>query len=57
MKDKIERAYDALVGYCQKRTWCEQGCRFHVNDSCIFQEEIPPVDWDKIRRGELDERK
>ena len=52
MKDKIEKAYDTLIGYCKKRTWCEQGCRFYVKNVCVFQNELAPVDWDEARKGE-----
>lgn len=50
MKDKIEKAFDTIIGYCQKRTFCENGCRFYVEGFCIFQKELPPVDWRRERK-------
>lgn len=50
MKDKIEKAFDTLIGYCQKRAFCETGCRFYVEGFCIFQKELPPVDWRRERK-------
>ena len=50
MKDEIEKAFDTLIGYCQKRTFCEDGCRFYVESSCLFQKQLPPVDWQRERR-------
>ena len=50
MKDKVEKAFDTLKGYCQKRVSCENGCRFYVEGICIFQQELPPVDWGRERK-------
>lgn len=51
MKDRIEKAFDVLVGYCEKRYACENGCRFYVDGICIFQEETPPIDWKRLRKS------
>lgn len=44
MKDCIERAFQQLRGYCNKKPNCDN-CRFVDNEgSCVMYKTVP-VDW------------
>ena len=53
-KSEIEKAFNRIIGYCDKHTDCSEGCVFYVEDGkrdvCFFANtgcEAPPCDWEK----------
>jgi len=52
MKDRVDKAFETIKGYCLKRTSCGDGCRYNGEDGCVFQRHEPPVDWESPRNNQ-----
>ena len=48
MKDRVDKAFEALKGYCSKRISCD-GCRYDNQGICALNENVP-VDWKKPKK-------
>ena len=49
MKDRIDRAFETLKGYCAKRIDCV-GCRHDNKGACELNINLP-VDWKKPEKN------
>ena len=49
MKDRIDRAFETLKGYCSKRAFCDR-CRYDNKGQCALNEDVP-VGWEKPEKN------
>lgn len=44
----VSRALKAIIGYCNKHTHCQDGCKLYQEEACALMHNYAPCDWEPI---------